>query len=171
MSDSPGTLEVPPISESESPPRRAPLKFQMAQEVHWILLCLASTILIMSAVFSVSGETQVDLPWIGQALPGMCQMKNVTGLDCPGCGLTRCFISLAHGDVSRAWHFNPAGIMVFLLVAAQVPYRAMQIWRLRRGQPELDVHRFSNIFTALMVSALVSQWVWKLLQLAWTWNA
>ena len=134
------------------------------------MLCFATAVLVIAALLSVDGETQVDLPFIGGSLPTLCHMKRFTGLDCPGCGLTRCFISLAHGKVSRAWHFNPAGILVFMLVAAQLPYRSVQIWRLKQGLPEWEIRRISSVFIALMVSALVLQWVWKLLQLALTWN-
>jgi hypothetical protein len=35
-----------------------------------------------------------------------CPFHAVTGLNCPGCGMTRGFNSLFHGDVLGALHFN-----------------------------------------------------------------
>ena len=36
----------------------------------------------------------------------VCPLFEVTGLACPGCGLTRGFHALFHGDVLTALHFN-----------------------------------------------------------------
>jgi hypothetical protein len=36
----------------------------------------------------------------------VCPMYAVTGFACPGCGLTRGFHALFHGDVATALHFN-----------------------------------------------------------------
>jgi hypothetical protein len=35
-----------------------------------------------------------------------CPLHAMTGLNCPGCGLTRGFHALFHGDVLTALHFN-----------------------------------------------------------------
>lgn len=36
----------------------------------------------------------------------VCPLHAMTGLNCPGCGLTRGFHALFHGDVLAALHFN-----------------------------------------------------------------
>lgn len=51
-----------------------------------------------------------------------CPLHAMTGLNCPGCGLTRGFHALFHGDVLTALHFNAllpvyALILGYLLVA------------------------------------------------------
>ncbi|HXH68803.1 MAG TPA: DUF2752 domain-containing protein [Pyrinomonadaceae bacterium] len=46
-----------------------------------------------------------------------CPFHALTGLNCPGCGLTRSFHALFHGDVSTALHFNallPIYLLLFL---------------------------------------------------------
>lgn len=35
-----------------------------------------------------------------------CPLHSLTGLNCPGCGLTRGFHALFHGDILTALHFN-----------------------------------------------------------------
>ena len=35
-----------------------------------------------------------------------CIFHELTGLLCPGCGITRCFISILHGDFVKAFHYN-----------------------------------------------------------------
>jgi len=45
----------------------------------------------------------------------VCPLFSLTGLRCPGCGLTRGFHALFHGDVLTALHFN-ALLPVYALV-------------------------------------------------------
>lgn len=50
-------------------------------------------------------------PYEGAILP--CPLYVTTGLYCPGCGMTRAFNRLLHGDVRGALEFNP---LIFLLI-------------------------------------------------------
>ena len=47
--------------------------------------------------------------------PTLCTFRNLTGFDCPGCGLTRSVAALLHGDVGGSLHAHPLGAVVFLL--------------------------------------------------------
>lgn len=47
----------------------------------------------------------------------VCPLHQMTGLNCPGCGLTRGFHALFHGDVLTALHYN-ALLPVFGFVIA-----------------------------------------------------
>jgi len=44
----------------------------------------------------------------------ICFFHTLTNLPCPGCGLTRSFVWLLHGDVVRSLAFNPFGIAIFV---------------------------------------------------------
>lgn len=46
----------------------------------------------------------------GRGLP--CLFHELTGWHCPGCGLTRMFIALAHLDFARAFHCNAAAMLL-----------------------------------------------------------
>ncbi|GGI80143.1 membrane protein [Saccharopolyspora subtropica] len=39
-----------------------------------------------------------------------CPIRWLTGLDCPGCGATRMFYSLLHGDLLSALHYNALAV-------------------------------------------------------------
>ena len=47
-----------------------------------------------------------------------CLVRTVTGLPCPGCGITRALIAIARGNFREAWRLNPAAFMVVLYFAA-----------------------------------------------------
>jgi hypothetical protein len=114
-----------------------------------------------SLLLNARGEETVTLPILGTPLPPLCAMKGLAGWDCPGCGLTRSFVSLAHGDFARAWHFNPAGWLIFAAILLQIPFRAVQLWRLRRGLRELDAP-WLIVLAWLIVVALLGQWAARL---------
>lgn len=73
---------------------------------------------ILTAVFAAS----VLLPLPSRDgrishLPSLCPFYNLTGLPCPGCGLTRAFVCLGHGHWRDAWHWHPLGWLIFLIFA------------------------------------------------------
>lgn len=98
-------------------------------------LGLALVTIALSLALRVDGE-RVHAPG-GLRLPGTCFSKSILGLDCPGCGLTRSFVALAHGDWRGAIALHAIGPALFALVVAQVPYR---LWRRvrERGLPADD---------------------------------
>jgi len=53
-----------------------------------------------------------------------CAFHALTGLHCPGCGLTRMLHALVHGDVARAWSMNPLAMIALPLLAMML----MQWW-------------------------------------------
>ena len=125
-----------PASDILAPPRRwpAPTDVRRLELNHQsLLLGLAVGVLLASAVLSVEDHGQVAVPGLPWPLPATCTFRRVSGHDCPGCGLTRSFISMAHGQWHQAWGFNTAGPLWFALVAVQVPYRWLQIRRLRKA--------------------------------------
>ncbi len=74
----------------------------------------------LSAFWSLSGVlvTSVCLPLPGTDgkvahLPALCPFYLLTGLPCPGCGLTRSFICLGHGRLAESLHWNPLGWLLF----------------------------------------------------------
>lgn len=69
---------------------------------------------LLSAILAAS----VCLPLPDRAgqighLPSVCPFYNLTGLPCPGCGLTRAFVCLGHGRFGEALHWHPLGWLVF----------------------------------------------------------
>ncbi|HOS44326.1 MAG TPA: DUF2752 domain-containing protein [Armatimonadota bacterium] len=78
--------------------------------------------------------------------PSLCGFRQLTGLDCPSCGLTRAFRAMGRLQVREAFGYNPLGPAVFLVaVGAWLSAVAMLLARgrlpipawWRRWQPRL----------------------------------
>lgn len=49
-----------------------------------------------------------------------CIFKAISSYDCVGCGITRAFHALAHGDILRALDMNPLAVLMLPLVPLMV---------------------------------------------------
>jgi hypothetical protein len=148
------------------PPRREaapPGVYRGDVLLHWVLLVLSAAILVLSFVLRVGEGDRVVIPLLEITLPGVCSYKQLLGIDCPGCGLTRSFISLAHLDLVRAWFYNPAGVYLFFVVLFQVPYRWYQLHRLRRDQPEHNMGWLAPASLGLLLVLLILQWIARII--------
>lgn len=128
---------------------------------HCVLLVLAAAVLVAAFVLQVRDQ-RVLVPVLDRYLPESCLFKSLLNFGCPGCGLTRSFIHIAHGQPADAWRMNPAGIFAFVLVASQVPYRLVQLWRIRQQRAELRLFRLSTWLAAALGVLLISQWIVRL---------
>ena len=145
--------EIP--DDSSVPSRRVGRDIRL----HVVFFSMAFVVVSLAAVLRVRDQSEVLLPGMTIALPELCTFKRTLGIDCPGCGLTRCFISVAHGRVADAWAYNPAGLLFFAIVAFQIPYRPMQIWRLRRGMPEWNLHTLGQWMLISVAVLMIVQWI------------
>jgi hypothetical protein len=77
----------------------------------------ALTLVCLSLVFlaSVVFEPRVAGPFDDYFT--VCGFKNITGLPCPGCGLTHSFCALGKGNLLDAFAFNAVGPLLFLALA------------------------------------------------------
>ena len=128
---------------------------------HLVFLSLSVFVLAAASVLRLQGDERVVVPVVGLSLPEACYFKRLLGFGCPGCGLTRCFICLMHGEFSRAWQFNPGGYLCFAIVAFQFPYRTLQIWRSRKHLEEWRPVKLSASVGGLLVAVLILQWIWR----------
>jgi hypothetical protein len=64
------------------------------------------SLIFLFAIFAITPD---DLP-AGKYFG--CYFRKMTGLDCPGCGLTRGFIALCHGNFAEAFRVNALTYLV-----------------------------------------------------------
>lgn len=129
---------------------------------HRMLLAFSLAVMAACLVLPAPDDRgRLCLPGTDTALPTLCMLKREYGIDCPGCGLTRCFLAISHARPALAWHYHPAGVLLFAATVAQIPYRLVQIRRLRRGRPLLS-HWTLTVVPWLLVIAILGQWVLKM---------
>ncbi len=69
-----------------------------------------------------------------QMMPWTCLLHDMTGLHCPGCGMTRATDALLDGDLTAAVSFNPLGIILLpVALIALIP----ELIGWLRGSPPL----------------------------------
>ncbi|MEO9322354.1 DUF2752 domain-containing protein [Nocardioides sp. C4-1] len=85
--------------------------------------------------------------------PVVCPFRRLTGLPCPGCGLTRSWVYLAHGRWDDAYSAHPFGIVA---MAAAVALVAAVVLGLVTRRPMPDVDRVLRRTWAL---AVVAAWL------------
>lgn len=82
-----------------------------------------------------------------------CLFHKITGLYCPGCGITRCFNALLHFDFYQAFRYNP---LVFILLPFALVYLLITIYSKLRGKRNLlDKKIPSWMWYLLVVVALI----------------
>ena len=158
--------EATPETAQPAPPRRARPRPLIRHHVVFLVMCSAA--IFGAFYFGINRSDHIATPWLNIQLPSVCQFRNVTGLDCPGCGLTRAFVSIAHGRFAEAFTYNGASLLVFAFVLLQIPYRIAQIWRIRNGQEELFWPRTTNVILFIVAGAMFVQWGIKLVRHFWT---
>ena len=129
--------------------------------VHWWLLGICATVILLSFLMRSPGEKAVYVPVLNRPLPEICFSRRVLNVDCPGCGMTRCFINLSHGDFARAWDFNPAGVLLYGLIAFQIPFQSLQLWQIYHGRRTLRVPHWEIVFY-LLAAVMIARWATKL---------
>lgn len=104
---------------NSAPPKLAPVNARLAG----IILSI-TTLGIASVVYFFNPETAKFYP--------VCQFHHLTGLNCPGCGMTRAIYALMHGNFPDALQDN--ALLVLVLVALAI--RGAWFWRNKlRCQP------------------------------------
>lgn len=67
-------------------------------------------------VMWISLAVFVVLSW--QLTGTSCVLRSITGLPCPGCGLTRALLAALHGGLAAAWQLHPLFWLAPLILLA-----------------------------------------------------
>jgi hypothetical protein len=143
-----------PLPSARVAPERA------SRSYHRAMLWGSLAVLAAALALVDDGDGRLRLPFTATPLPAVCTFRRIFGMDCPGCGLTRAFVALAHGRLAAGWHYHPVGVLLFAGVLSQVPYRLWQLVRLSRGRGEFRHPLLAGVGSFLIV-ALFVQWVLK----------
>jgi len=84
-----------------------------------LLLLAPAAVLVAAMLLPTGWESPVPL----------CIVKGLTGLDCPGCGMTRAFLLVGHGRFADAAATHPLSIPAALIVAGMAVTGIVRITR------------------------------------------
>jgi len=117
-------------------------------------------VIALAAALEVRADQRVALRFCpGVVLPESCPSRSFLQVECAGCGLTRSFVHLAHGDFAASWSAHRLGWLLALAVVFQVPYRIVAL----RSENDTPLGRsFPGIVGWSLGLALIINWLIKL---------
>ena len=84
-----------------------------------------------------------------------CTFRELTGVNCPHCGMTTCFANVVRGRMNDAWTANPAGIPLVVIFALGIPWCLYVAVSGRWLMTEEPFHWFIIISIGYLALALV----------------
>ena len=108
---------------------------------------------------------KVLLIWLGLILAGLalgivlnhwdiylpCLFREITGLKCPGCGVTRMSLALMEMDFGRAFYYNPVVFLMLPILAIILIYLSMKY--VKKGTMEMP--KLMEKIIVLMIIILI----------------
>ena len=74
---------------------------------------------ILFALLLTPAPADAPLTLAGFPLPPTCASVRDFGIECPGCGLTRSWVSAVHGNLAQSFHHHRLGWLVLLYATLQ----------------------------------------------------
>jgi len=113
---------------------------------------------VTSAVFAVSAL------WSPKDLPGvvLCPFRALTGIPCPGCGMTRAFCSIGHGDVSGAFGYNALAPFVFAAALLVWAHALATVLKLAPARAALERLKPTHRAACVMLAVTLAWWAVRL---------
>lgn len=112
---------------------------------------LVSLIALILAVGAYALRETAGAGW----MPG-CFFRKLTGLECPGCGMTRASYAFLNGRFLEAFSLNPVGMIVFPLAMIAVSLEALA-WVMNRPPVfRLSLGRWG---VAIIAVVMIAWWV------------
>jgi hypothetical protein len=103
------------------------------------------------------------VPAIARWTDAACLFSALTGLPCPGCGITTSLLALARGDAQASWSANPAGFGVAALLIGLAVVASVAM---RRGAPTTGGLACLAWLDRIAMGGLLA-WSGRLM---WTWS-
>jgi hypothetical protein len=124
---------------------------------HWEMLAVSSMVIVLALLLEVRSDDRVAfLALPSHPLPETCGCRAILGIPCPGCGLTRSFVHLAHGRWAQSWRAHHLGWLLAGTLLFQFPYRfAALLWPGRQFLGE----RVPRWFGWAIIALLIANWM------------
>lgn len=92
----------------------------------------------------------------------VCPSRFLTGIPCPGCGMTRAFLALLRGDFAAAAHRNILAFPLFAFLAVAPVWMLADAVAGKRTLHQALTHTWSLKPLIAILLAIVACWLWNL---------
>ena len=122
------------------------------RRTHWNLLLSSLLVVFFFTLWPGASRPLLQVPHV-------CLFETLTGLPCPGCGMSRSLGAFFSGDAASAWALHPAGPVLASLLLMQIVFRG---WLLASPSDHAALAgRVSRITNRLGLLALFGGWLLK----------
>ncbi|WP_458783649.1 DUF2752 domain-containing protein [Vallitalea sediminicola] len=122
-----------------------------------VIITALALIIIVSAVAYIKDD---EVYLTHDIIIGKCVVKEMTGHNCPSCGLTRSFVSISNGSFKKAFNYNYAGLPLYLLVICQIINSSIFLFRKKYN---VYISKFNIIFSLGICFIIVASWLLQIL--------
>jgi hypothetical protein len=133
---------------------------------HWIVLLLCAGILLGGLLLSPPNSDSPYLCIVRIPIPDTCSFKNLTGLPCPGCGLTRSIVAGLHGDFSASLSYHKLGLLTLVYVCLQLLFRLIVIIVRPLRKRVLGLEKILNRGLTVLAGLFILNWGYTLLTMS-----
>ena len=117
----------------------------------WFILLGLSAMFVTSALWRPSDNGII-----------LCPLRALTGYPCPGCGMTRAFSAIAHGEPLRAILYNPLSPVLFVAAVLVWTSAAATLLNLHGVRAALARLYPSTLACQLFLAVMLIWWVVRL---------
>ena len=121
---------------------------------HINYLCVMIVLVILP--FFLKFENQ-NISFLGIHLPSTCMSQKLFKSECPGCGLTRSFVLLAHGHIRNSFQYHRLGLLLYVFFIYQIFYRIYALCHLQQPLPS-KIIKIQNYSAYIIILALFINW-------------
>ena len=95
-----------------------------------------------------------------------CPFKNITGIACPSCGITRSLALLAHGRFADAAYINPLGLFAGLIMVIAPLWLLYDVITgsssLLKGYHAFEKFLQKKYIAIPLIALIVANWGWNI---------
>lgn len=96
----------------------SPRKLDVFPRLVVVAVCLS---ILAGGLILTPPKTEIPYIQLGQvSIPHTCIFKNLTGLPCPGCGLSRSIVAAAHRDLTGSLSYHRLGLLTLFYIFLQL---------------------------------------------------
>ncbi|MFQ5733119.1 MAG: DUF2752 domain-containing protein [Planctomycetaceae bacterium] len=153
--------ETAEIVDVEVVDDRAERRALQQRRNHRFVLFVSVFALVISFLLEVVPHGRVAFRGFeSMPLPHTCSARVLFGYGCPGCGLTRGYVHLAHGRWQASLAVHRLAWLLALATLLQVPYRLVAIYG---NNPAPLGKTWPQVFGWTLVGLLLANWIYGLI--------